>query len=310
VQPSKVVGPARQVEFLGISFDTIEGTLTLSIQKIEELQSLLEEWLHVRKSSKRNLLRLVGKLSFASRVIRYGRAFTGRLISLAKSVEFLHYRIRISKAAREDILWWHDCLKAHNGVHLYSKSWADKDLIHLFSDASDSGVGAFLAPPVGEWFSQAFLGRLEFLSSLSINCRELAAVLMALVCWAPALSRKRVVCHIDNAAVCFILSKLYSPVEHLMLLVREWCMVAEFYDIDLVPTYISTLDNVDADDLSRLRVQEFRSRNPQASSTCTWPAFPASFTHLYHFSRFGYTSQTTGGDRARSQDPDDLQDSG
>ena len=58
VQPAKVTCPAR------ISEDTVS-----------EIKNILAEWRTKTTGTKRGLLSLVGKLAFAARVVRSGRAF-------------------------------------------------------------------------------------------------------------------------------------------------------------------------------------------------------------------------------------------
>ena len=99
----------------------------------------------------------------------------------------------------------------------------------------------------------------------------MVAAVTALETWASQLRDKAVVFHIDNETVCYILNKLYTPVDSLMHLVRRWCMLMEFYDVLICPVYINTLKNVDADDLSRLRASSFLDRDPKALPTMTWP---------------------------------------
>ena len=78
--------------------------LRLPPDKLEALTQLLEQWHNIkRKITKRELLSLIGKLSFAAKVIPAGRIFFRRLIDLSTSVTKLHHHITLNAHAKEDI---------------------------------------------------------------------------------------------------------------------------------------------------------------------------------------------------------------
>jgi hypothetical protein len=210
----------------------------------------------------------VGKLGFAARVIRHGRAFLGRLIEAAKKLRHLHFRTRLTSEARADLDWWAQCLEIHNGIFMYRDVWDPDDITHVYSDASDWGFGAACGP---EWFALKYAGEYASLSQRSINFRELHVAVKALATWGPCWEGKKVLFHIDNAAACGILNKLYSPVRELMELVRSWCLMLEQYQVSCRVVYIATHLNSKADALSRGRIEEFRELSPE-SGPCTWPS--------------------------------------
>ena len=65
---------------------------------------------------KRELLSIIGKLIFISRVVRAGRTFVRRMIDLAKTVKHLHYRVKLNAVMKADIEWWITYLPTWNGV--------------------------------------------------------------------------------------------------------------------------------------------------------------------------------------------------
>jgi hypothetical protein len=302
IQPSKVVMPSRVVEFLGVVIDTQLGVLRISEDRMQEVKTELARWRGVRKTSKRKLLRLIGRLAFVARVVRYGRAFIARLIGVSKTVSYLHYRIRFTNEARNDIAWWDTCLATHNGVYIYNRRWETDTVIHVYSDASDIGLGAVCDfPDRKEWFCVPLIGDWQGVRQMSINWRELLAALIALNTWSKDLSEKLVIFHIDNSSVCYILNKFYSPIVSLMTLVREWCLIAEEFDIVIAPVYISTADNLDADDLSRGRTGEFKSRNANSTVVCTCPMTPKCLKDFPSIFRAGLPGDTVGRGRMGSE---------
>lgn len=267
VQPSKVTVPDQRVEFLGIVIDTRSWELSISPERVEEINTLLSSWQVRKSSSKRELLSLVGKLAFAAKVVRSGRAFLGRLISLAKKVKHLHGRVRISAAARKDLTWWATCLSAHNGVYMFRPDWDDSNVVHIFTDASNVGFGGVCQD---SWFAIEYSGSLGSLVEQSINWRELHAATRALLTWGPPLKGRLIRFHVDNSAACGMLSRLYTPVTELMEFIRAWAMAIEVNDLKVSVVYISTHDNTAADQLSRAKVADFLAANPIAKHR-VWP---------------------------------------
>ena len=248
IQESKITPPSRCVEFLGVIIDLDSSELRISQERIDEVRGLLAQWGGSRVVSKRRILKLVGKLAFAARVVRTGRAFLGRLIGLSKSASALHHRVRISQAARRDLEWWRDCLASHNGTCILEVDWSHGDIRHIFTDASNYGFGCVMDE---EWIAIAYQGGNSFPGGFSINWRELHAAVKALATWGPSLRGSKVLFHIDNSTTCHVLNKLYSPVSELMELIRAWCILIERFSITVAVVYIPTDENVLADALSR-----------------------------------------------------------
>ena len=79
----------------------------------ERKQSLLHElslFYARKKCTKRELLSLVGKLSFACKVVPAGHIFLCRLIDLSTTVKRLHHHIQFTTDAHLDLQWWLDFL--------------------------------------------------------------------------------------------------------------------------------------------------------------------------------------------------------
>ena len=87
VKDEKVVPPTTKLTFLGIVIDTEKMTASISDEckslMLEELQSFSTR----KKCTKRQLLSLIGKLSFACKVVPAGRFFLRRLIDLSMTVK-------------------------------------------------------------------------------------------------------------------------------------------------------------------------------------------------------------------------------
>ena len=80
VQPTKVTAPSTETEFLGVMIDTVKQELRIFPDRLKEIAREVGLWLGRKKITKCQLLNLVGKFSFAARVVRTGKAFISRLI--------------------------------------------------------------------------------------------------------------------------------------------------------------------------------------------------------------------------------------
>ena len=82
----KEVPPTYVIIFLGILFNSTEFTLSIDQSRMEEIRSLLEEWLVKNKCSKKDLQSLLGKLHFVASSVRHGHVFTMRLLDLLRQI--------------------------------------------------------------------------------------------------------------------------------------------------------------------------------------------------------------------------------
>lgn len=269
VQQTKVFRSFTCGDFLGIEVDSVKREFRLSEEKLAEIYHELQKWYNTKRCTKRELLSLIGKLIFASRVVRAGRTFVSRLIDLSKKVKYLHYKINMSKSARADIEWWLQCIHSHNGVASFPGEWVTSETLNMFTDASDSGVGAVCGH---EWFSIAFIESLRWLKSFPICWRELYALVKAIATWGETLRGKRVTLYIDNQTVVYCINKGASRETNLMSLIRTLYLLLAKYDIECKAEYISTVENSSADALSRLDIRSFQRLNPEAWPYMTWPS--------------------------------------
>ena len=173
----KTEGPASILTFLGIEIDTRLGIVRLPPDKLNELPHLLHTWFGRKKCTKRELLSLIGSLSFASKVMKPDRIFLRRLIDLFTRASRLHRHLSLDLEARADIQWWIDFLPSWNGINFIQSDPVTSVSLKLFTDASnvDFGIGYGL-----ELFSLAWS---PSLSVLHINTQELFAIVAAIYTW-------------------------------------------------------------------------------------------------------------------------------
>ena len=146
--PEKQDGPAEVLTFLGIEINTIRQELRLPVEKLQRLLQMVNEWERRKACTRRELESLIGILQHACKVIRPGRSFLRRAISLLSITKQPHHHIRLNAEFRSDIRWWKAFETNWNGTAIMAIP--EQHSLHLTSDASGSwGCGAWHAT---HWF--------------------------------------------------------------------------------------------------------------------------------------------------------------
>ena len=276
IKPEKVIGPTTSLPLLGILLDTINQEAKLPDEKLAALLSELTEFKTLAASrqtcSKRKLLSLIGKLSFACKVIPAGRIFLRRLLDAAHSVKHLDHYAEITSNVLLDVEWWLQFASTWNGKAFFLEpDWIPPEQFQLYTDASGAlGYGAYWA---GSWFSQKWS---QELIAKPIEWKELYAIVMACETWGKHWAGKRILFHCDNKAVTEVWQSGLSRSPQLMALVRALFFVAAKGNFHVLVRHIAGIDNSIADALSCLEIRKFRQLAPQAAREFT--PIPAMLT--------------------------------
>ena len=106
----------------------------LSHKKQQKLLALLDSFANPRKCTKRELLSLIGSLSFAAKVVAPGRTFLSCMIKLSCTVSSLNHLAYLNQSVREDIHTWHTFISQWNGksffLDRYLTAAPDLELFH------------------------------------------------------------------------------------------------------------------------------------------------------------------------------------
>ena len=269
LNPRKISQPSTVMEYLGIILDTDLLQARISSDRLEEVLTELHEWRDRHTASKRQILSLIGKLTFVSRVVRPGRTFVRRMISLATTVPHLHHKVSLTCEFQLDIDWWLRYLPQWNGVSLFPQShWESNIDLHLFTDSSDLAAAGYFA---GAWFIVPFAHEFLELRNMSINWRELFAIVVAAETFGTRWTGKRIMFHCDNMCVVDVLKSGTCHSERIMDLVRKLFFICARYEFELSTCYVNTKSNDIADALSRLQMDRFRQLAPYADQHMTMP---------------------------------------
>ncbi|CAF2986886.1 unnamed protein product, partial [Rotaria sp. Silwood2] len=148
----KTVGPTQEIEYLGIILDSNRMKARLPQAKVLRIMEMIKSLLNRRKCKKRELLVILGHMSFASRVVIPGRAFVHYLFNLTPYVRSLESHITINRQAQLELIMWYRHLSEWNGTFFFLDPNIFSNTGLAFStDASTTvGCGAIFG---NEWFA-------------------------------------------------------------------------------------------------------------------------------------------------------------
>ena len=262
----KFEGLTTCLTFLGIQIDTNTMQASIPTEKKQILLDTFHSFQKRSKCTKRELLSLIGKLSFACKasfackVVPAGRIFLHRLIDLTTSVKHLHHHLRLNKNAKLDIAWWIEFLPTWQGTAMILESeWTPSTSMSLFTDASgEHGWGAYWSGRwlQGQWSSSD--------TSQDIAWKELFAIVQAVNSWGHMWKRKKLLFHCDNHSIVDIWRKGSTRSPAIMALVRMLYFIAARYNFNVMITHIPGTCNLIADALSRFQNRHFHQLAPDA----------------------------------------------
>ena len=138
---AKACPPSTVLTCLGVEVNTVDLTLSVTPERLHEIETLLLPWIGRRSATKSELQSLVGKLSFVSKCVRQSRLFLSRILALLRTLKHDHYHTKLSQEFHRDIKWWLRFLRTYNGVSVIpSTLWSAPDGV-FSTDACLTGCG-------------------------------------------------------------------------------------------------------------------------------------------------------------------------
>ena len=271
----KTVGPATELEYLGIILDTIKMESRLPSNKLTRIRDMLQQFSVRKTCRKQELLSLLGHLQYASRVVVPGRSFVSHLIKLSTTVKQLHHHVTLDTHCQRDIRMWAQFLKSWNGVSMFLED--NITLAHdmqLYTDASSiQGFGGYNGQ--GQWFQSHWPDELSLQLSdeLSMAFMELYPIVVSAMLWDTTWAGKRIRFNCDNAATVQIINKGRSKSATIMQLMRHLTFRAAMGSYVVTAVWLPSAKNDIADALSRFEQERFRRlAGPQAETfPCVCP---------------------------------------
>ena len=242
---SKVEGPVHSLQFLGVKLDTLSMTASLPQSKLEELIALIADTWRRPSTTKRTLQRLAGKMVWAARLIKLGRAHIRRIFDLISTLDHPSHRVKLSGEARQDMYWWLTCAPWANGT-LPIRDHRDQTPLSI--DACGYGGGGYYN---GQGFHVVWQNWPEA-ETLCINYKEVIVLLPAVHIWGPSWANKVVNVHSDNKCAVAIINRGTAKHPMVMHVLRRIAWAAATWNFDLHAHYYPGEHNVVADALSRI----------------------------------------------------------
>ena len=252
--------PRQNVTWLGLIWNMASGTMHLTEERTQNIEQNIEMLLtHLRSGNRvvnvRFLASIVGQLISAQTVFgQIVRLRTRNAYSCVNDRLGWNSKIYVTREAETEMSFWHENLvplneKGNSFCHLTERDVID---LKMFSDASNTGYGGYLADQNDEFIanSDMFGNWISHEMKQSSTWRELEAVNRVLHQNLSNIQGKTVQIISDNRNVSHIL-QVGSKKECLNEIGLEILDVCVSNDIRVVPLWIPRSINVQADRLSR-----------------------------------------------------------
>ena len=242
--PEKAVAPTTCMDWLGISFNTVEWTMALKPSKLQELLTSLPKLLQVKRVKKVRLQKVLGSLVWASAIVRSGVIFFNRLLALLRKIKRSNHSIYFPVEAKKDVAWWLRTLREAKGkCSIPPAVWTP--LTSFATDASLEGFGMV-------WGKRAIAGTFtsEF-DELDISKKEMLTVMSAIKHWFEDLANSKIKIYVDNQACVALLNYGITKSPYLATCLREIQYFLALFNIEIVAEYIPSKQNFLAEICSR-----------------------------------------------------------
>ena len=244
--PDKAVEPGQLVEFLGILFNVLAGTIEISADRLVEIREILIIWEDKIFCTRKELESLIGKLQFAATCVRPGRVFIARLLNMLRGMT-RDNTYNVDAELKKDVKWWKEFMAEFNGVCIM---WPEQRLQPdevMATDASLVGAGAVA-------WNHAYY-RLKFPPcwvGKNIAYLEMWAIIVACKVWGSTILKgKKLVVQCDNEAVVEIINRGRSRDIFLQAALQEIVYLAAVHQFELRCVHIMGALNRIPDMLSR-----------------------------------------------------------
>ena len=270
IAEGKMVEPTTHLVFLGISFNTLNMTMSLPPEKLHTLREAIQAVLQAKKVTLKQLQSLLGLLNFACRVVAPGRAFCRRIIDSTVGVKKQHHKIRVTINMKHDLLVWTQFLQHYNGISVINITPLDDYSIQLFTDSAGGEKGGFGVYFNGKWAWGVWPTHWSTLGiTRDMTFLELFPVIVALTLWHQHFQNTKLLLHIDNMSVVHIINNSTSKSPRVMSLVRKLVLLTLQHNIQVHATHIPTKLNYIAYSISRSQWARFRRLAPGAEQQPT-----------------------------------------
>ena len=249
VKKAEEAGPASPTAvWCGVEFDTVQKTMRVSEVHLERARAEVVELMQCERHSVQRLREIAGHLEFVASVYPLARSYTHRLWCAANQGVSGHTRVRLSKAAAADVVFWFAFLSDLGPVQPMPRPERLSDLVVL-GDASLKGFG-FWTPRGRRGWRGTWPQHFPWQSG-DMAVLELLTVLAALRTLEPEIRGKSVTVWTDNEAVYKCLKRMRGRKTRMRWLMRVVALFCSASQVTIHPHWLPTNANRTADVLSR-----------------------------------------------------------
>ena len=188
---SKLVPPTTVAICLGIKIDTVNQTLRIPDEKLQEIRQMVHNYSKKTQVTKKQLQSLLGSLLYITKCVRPARYFLNCMLHLLRASHNTAH-IVLNQQFHRDLNWFSIFWKQYNGVTFYD-NYDIQDTVHL--DASLQGLGGVYQNMV--YALTIPLGFMQY----SIVHLEILNLIVALKLWGHLWRDKVIQIKCDNMAV-------------------------------------------------------------------------------------------------------------
>ena len=105
ISEEKTEGPTQQITFLGLTINTVDMTVNIPLNKIEEAISKIDSILLRKKVKVKQLQSITGLLNFCTKACKPGKGFLCYLYNAIAGLPG-HFHISITRHIRQDLHMW------------------------------------------------------------------------------------------------------------------------------------------------------------------------------------------------------------
>ena len=254
----KAEEPSTKMTYLGVMFDTEAMEMRVPPEKLSEIKAEINLWARKTTIMKRELQSVLGKLFWIAKVVKYSRAFMGRLLQQLRTMSTIKdtSKIRLADESRKDLKWWSRYLDHFNGVQMI----IDEDpfaleLSQMLDRPYDVCAGDATPMGGGAWYGDQFWCRKLPLHlqdpSVPIHLKEFWIVIASARLWGDSWSGRSIVIWCDNDAVVDTIINRKPRDPALLSLLREFLYIVVTKKFFPTLRKIDTKANFLADFISR-----------------------------------------------------------
>ena len=245
--PKSELDLTHTLEFLGLLVNSVDMTLALPRNKVQDIRERCIEMMHSHTVTVRRLAKLVGKLTATVLAVVPGPLFCRELQmlrtkGLLKSQQNYEAWVTLTPECKAELMWWAESLEHHNGQSFIVTS---PDLV-ITTDASKTGWGAVMeeVKTQGAWSEEE--------SQQHINVLELRAAKFAVMAFTKHRSHSHVHLRMDNVTAVAYVNKKGGTRSSLVLQetkeIWQYCLAKK---ITLTAEHLPGRLNMEADFQSR-----------------------------------------------------------